>query len=43
MALMITDTRDGSRHGMPCPGARGKRMQALAVFVRQTAGGMAWR
>jgi hypothetical protein len=43
MALMITDTRGGNRQGMPCHDARGKRMQALAVFVRQRVGGVTWR
>jgi len=43
MALMITDTRGGNRQGMPCPAARGERMQALAVFVRQPDVGRAWR
>ena len=33
MALMITDTRGGNWQGMPCPAARGLRLQALAVFV----------
>ncbi len=43
MALMITDTPGGYRQGMPCPAVRGKRMQALALFVRQRDGGEAWR
>lgn len=43
MALMITETRGGNRQGMPCPAARGERMQALAVFVRQPDGGIPWR
>jgi len=43
MALMITDTRGGNRQGMPCADARGERMQALAVFVRQPDGGVSWR
>ncbi|MGS0753480.1 hypothetical protein ACVBEH_01200 [Roseateles sp. GG27B] len=33
MALMITDTGEGSPQGSPCALARGLRLQALAVFV----------
>ena len=33
MALLITDTHDGSPQGMPCAGMRGARLQAGAVFV----------
>ncbi len=34
MALWITDTTDGNWQRMRCPGWRGKRLQALVVFVR---------
>lgn len=38
MALMITDTTGGFRRRMRRPAGRGKRMQALAVFVGEQEG-----